>query len=81
MTSSDISLMRTIIDLPDAERQRLDAICRQRGLSRAEGVRQALRAWIASQEVNHRQVFGLWQSRPEASLAMQERLRREWDRP
>ena len=79
MTSSVISIMRTIIDLPEAERERLDAICQQRGLSRAEGVRQALRAWISSQEVNHRQVFGLWQARPEASLAMQERLRREWD--
>jgi hypothetical protein len=81
MTSSVISIMRTIIDLPEAERQRLDAICRQRGLSRAEGVRQALRAWIGTQAVDHRLVFGLWQARPEAALAMQERLRREWERP
>jgi len=71
--------MRTIIDLPKADRQQLDSICRQRGLSRAEGVRQALRAWIATQAVDHRQMFGLWQARPEASLAMQERLRQEWD--
>jgi hypothetical protein len=26
------------------------------------------------------QLFGLWRARPEAALAVQERLRREWDR-
>jgi len=36
--------MRTIIDLPDTDRERLDSLCRQRGLSRAEGLRQALRS-------------------------------------
>ena len=33
--------MRTIVDLPDAERAQLDVLCRQRGLSRAEALRQA----------------------------------------
>ena len=32
--------MRTIVDLPEAERTQLDAHCRQRGLSRAEALRQ-----------------------------------------
>jgi len=32
--------MRTIVDLPEAERTQLDALCRQRGLSRAEALRQ-----------------------------------------
>ena len=35
--------MRTIIDLPDTDRERLDSLCHQRGLSRAEGLRRALR--------------------------------------
>lgn len=30
----------TIVDLPEAERTQLDALCRQRGLSRAEALRQ-----------------------------------------
>ena len=33
--------MRTIVDLPERERDQLDALCRQRGLSRAEAIRQA----------------------------------------
>lgn len=44
MPSSDNGItMRTIVDLPEAERAQLDALCLQRGLSRAEALRQALR--------------------------------------
>ncbi|MDP4881166.1 MAG: ribbon-helix-helix domain-containing protein, partial [Cyanobium sp. MAG_137] len=45
--------MRTIIDLPETDRERLDSLCRQRGLSRAEGLRQALRSWLDHQGVQH----------------------------
>jgi hypothetical protein len=58
--------MRTIIDLPDTDRERLDSLCRQRGLSRAEGLRQS--------------VFGLWRNRPEDSLSLERTLRSEWER-
>jgi len=44
-TSSDDGIaMRTIVDLPDPERAQLDALCRERGLSRVEALQQALRA-------------------------------------
>jgi hypothetical protein len=40
MSSSDnVINMRTIVDLPERERDQLDALCRQRGLSRAEAIR------------------------------------------
>jgi hypothetical protein len=42
-SSADGISMRTSLDLPDPERAQLDALCRQRGLSRAEALRQALR--------------------------------------
>ncbi|MEN9387746.1 MAG: hypothetical protein RLZZ255_722 [Cyanobacteriota bacterium] len=42
-------LVRTIIDLPEAERALLDAQCRQQGLSRAEAMRRALRLWLDQQ--------------------------------
>lgn len=58
--------MRTIIDLPDTNRERLDSLCRQRGLSRAEGLLQS--------------VFGLWRNRPENSLSLERTLRSEWER-
>ena len=35
------------------ERAQLDALCRQRGLSRAEALRQALRLWLEQQQRPH----------------------------
>jgi Arc/MetJ-type ribon-helix-helix transcriptional regulator len=82
MPSSDNGIrMRTIVDLPVAERAQLDALCRQRGLSRAEALRQALRLWLEQQKPSHGEVFGLWRDRPEGSLELQEALRQEWDAP
>ncbi|MCP9817775.1 CopG family transcriptional regulator [Synechococcus sp. GreenBA-s] len=70
--------MRTIIDLPAADRERLDALCRARGLSRAEALRQALRTWLSAQTPDHKQAFGLWRQRPESSLDLERSLREEW---
>lgn len=79
VTASDDDItMRTIVDLPDPERAQLDALCRQRGLSRAEEMRQALRLWLAQQQPGHSAVFGLWRDRPEDSVALQQALRTEW---
>jgi Arc/MetJ-type ribon-helix-helix transcriptional regulator len=79
MTSSDNGItMRTIVDLPDRERDQLDALCRQRGLSRAEAIRQALRLWLQQQTPSHAEVFGLWRDRSEGALELQEALRQEW---
>jgi Arc/MetJ-type ribon-helix-helix transcriptional regulator len=79
MTASDEGItMRTIVDLPDPERAQLDALCKQRGLSRAEAMRQALRLWLAQQQPGHSAVFGLWRDRPEDSVALQQALRAEW---
>jgi Ribbon-helix-helix protein, copG family len=74
--------MHTIVDLPDPEHAQLDALCRQRGLSRAEAMRQALRLWLwlwlSQQQPGHSAVFGLWRDRPEDSMALQQALRAEW---
>ena len=79
MTSSDSGItMRTIVDLPDRERDQLDALCRQQGMSRAEAIRQALRLWLQQQTPSHAEVFGLWRDRSESALELQEALRQEW---
>jgi hypothetical protein len=73
MPSSDNGIrMRTIVDLPAAERAQLDVLCRQRGLSRA---------WLEQQKPSHGEVFGLWRDRPEGSLELQQSLRQEWESP
>ena len=73
--------VRTIIDLPEPDRQLLDALCRQRGMSRAEALRQALALWLEQQQPDHGQVFGLWRDRPGDALSLQEALRQEWSQP
>ncbi|MFN4867674.1 MAG: ribbon-helix-helix domain-containing protein [Cyanobium sp.] len=79
MTSSDgVITVRTIVDLPEPERDQLDALCRQRGISRAEALRQALRLWLEQQQPQHRQVFGLWRDRSDDALTIQDSLRQEW---
>jgi Arc/MetJ-type ribon-helix-helix transcriptional regulator len=80
MTSShSVITMRTIIDLPEQDRNQLDACCRQQGISRAEAMRKALRLWLKHQQPKHHQVFGLWRDRPDDSLSIQTALRQEWE--
>ena len=52
--------------------------CRQRGVSRAEALRKALRLWLQQQTPDHGQLFGLWRDRPQDSLELQQALRQEW---
>ncbi|WP_254966384.1 ribbon-helix-helix protein, CopG family [Cyanobium sp. CH-040] len=69
------------MDLPEAERSQLDALCRQRGFSRAQALRDALSRWLEQQpqhEATDEKVFGLWRDRPERSLDLQEALRQDW---
>ncbi len=81
MTSSDDAmLVRTIVDLPEAERALLDAQCSQQGLSRAEAIRRALRLWLDQQAPQSASVFGLWRDRPADALQLQQDLRGEWQR-
>ena len=62
--------MGSIVDL--RERDQLAALCRQRGLSRAAAIRQALRLWLQQQSPALGEVFGLWGDSPEGSLALQD---------
>ncbi|MFN9646011.1 MAG: CopG family transcriptional regulator, partial [Cyanobacteriota bacterium] len=68
----------TIIDLPEADRAQLDALCLKRRLSRAEARRHALPLWLERQQPRHAELFGLWRDREEGALELQEALRREW---
>jgi uncharacterized membrane protein YebE (DUF533 family) len=63
--------------IQQTERAQLDALCRQRGLSRAE----ALRLWLEQQKPIHGEMFGLWRDRPQSALELQQALRQEWKAP
>ncbi len=69
--------MRTLIDLPDPQIEALGVICTQRKLSRAEVVRQAIAAYIASHTTKTTGAFGLWKKKQDG-LAYQKKVRAEW---
>ncbi|MCV2357498.1 ribbon-helix-helix domain-containing protein [Paucibacter sp. TC2R-5] len=51
---------RTIIDIPTAQMQDVDRLCKLLGISRAEAVRRALRDFIAGNAEVSTDGFGLW---------------------
>lgn len=72
--------MRTIVELPVAQVESLDAWCRREGVSRAEAVRQAVAEHLRKHHAaGARKAFGLWRSDPEDATSYQDRLRSEWD--
>ena len=71
--------MRTIIDLPERHVEALDRLARERRASRAALVREAVDLYLERQAVDGREVaFGGWEA-DEDGVAMQRRLRGEWD--
>ena len=72
--------MRTLVDIPKEDLARLTELGKENRVSRAAMIREAISACLAPRRKSDpRKVFGLWKDSPEDGLAMQERLRREWD--
>ena len=72
--------MRTIVDLPEELLAKLDALREREGISRAEAVRRAVRAYTADERpAAYEAAFGLWRSREVEGRAYEEALRGEWD--
>jgi metal-responsive CopG/Arc/MetJ family transcriptional regulator len=71
--------MRTLIDLPDSLAAHLDEECRRDNISRAEGVRRAIAAYLASRPVADPEAgFGIWKGRKIDSRRYVDTLRNEW---
>jgi hypothetical protein len=77
--------MRTLIDIPEDNIRRLDAMAATRGWSRAEAVRRAVAEMLErddqADKASIMAVFGAWKDRGIDGLAFQQALRAEWDRP
>ena len=75
-------VMRTIIELPDAQLEALEVLCAREGISRAEAIRRAVAEHLTRQRgAEADEAFGLWRRRPVDGLRYEQRLRREWDAP
>src|SRR6266851_2709256 len=73
-------LMRTLVDLPEGELERLNILSRTRKVSRAELIRQAVSGFLAQNKAGLEDSFGLWKKRGVDGVEYQERLRGEWER-
>jgi Arc/MetJ-type ribon-helix-helix transcriptional regulator len=78
--------MRTIIDLPHEQIERLAALCAQEHISRAEAVRRAVAALLDDRERRQRERkealqagFGVWAPRDFDARTYVDEIRSEWD--
>jgi metal-responsive CopG/Arc/MetJ family transcriptional regulator len=75
-----MTVMRTIIEIHAAQLEALDDVCRRDSISRAEAIRRAIDAMIASEApARAKQAFGMWRGRGIDGVKYQAALRREWD--
>ena len=70
--------MRTIIDIPEPQLKILNQLSHEKGISRAEVIRQAITAFLTLNETPPDRAFGLWKDRTEDGLRYQRILRDEW---
>ena len=75
-----ISLMRTIIDIPDQLIETLDRMGTAHRKSRAALVREAIAEFLRVKSAPAAEAaFGLWKHRKKDGLKYQADLRREWE--
>ncbi|HEY6414438.1 MAG TPA: CopG family transcriptional regulator [Edaphobacter sp.] len=72
--------MRTLIDLPEGELERLNILSRARRVSRAELIRQAVAGYLEQNKVGLDDSAGLWKKKAVDGVEYQEQLRGEWER-
>ena len=64
---------RTIIDIPATQMRELDARCQALGISRAEGIRRAVHAFLNVKYGLDQEGFGLWRASREGKPTREEK--------
>jgi hypothetical protein len=74
--------VRTLVDLPEVELERLNILSRARKVSRAELIRQAVSGFLAQNKAGLEDSFGLWSDKKRRvdGIQYQDKLRSEWER-
>jgi hypothetical protein len=75
----DIDIMRAIIDIDEDIDRMLKELARERGVSRAQMVREAIAQYLAGVgRPSSGAGFGVWRDRNIDGLAYERRLREDW---
>lgn len=77
--------MRTLVDIPEKQLKALTQLSKQRKVSRAALVREAVSQYLeanskASRDAAIDAAFGMWKDRNIDGVAYQRKIRAEWDR-
>jgi len=74
--------MRTLVDIPASELEALNALSKAEGISRAESIRRAIRAYVEQKApMPHLEDgFGLWKDKGIGTDEYLRKIRAEWDR-
>ena len=73
--------MRTLVDIPIPELEALNTLSKSSGISRAESIRRAIRAYVEQNTSRPRhEGFGLWKDYEIDGDEFQQKMRAEWDR-
>ena len=71
--------MRTLVDIPDQQVQKLSRLSEQKKVSRAALIREAIAAYLARNDPDPgRKAFGIWRDLDIDSVEYQRKLRDEW---
>jgi hypothetical protein len=74
--------MRTLVDIPESELEALNTLSKAEGVSRAESIRRAIKAYVELKAPMPKleDGFGLWKDHYVDGLEYQLKIRSEWDR-
>jgi metal-responsive CopG/Arc/MetJ family transcriptional regulator len=73
--------MRTLVDIPDGEVEALNALSKAEGVSRAESIRRAIKAYVQRNRPSAaHEGFGLWKDKGIHTDEYLRKIRAEWDR-
>ena len=74
-----ISIVRTIVDIPEEQIDALAHLCEQQKISRAEAVRRAVDRLLKESSSGRKDIgFGIWKHKRVASRQFVDKLRSEW---
>lgn len=75
-----MTVMRTIIDVPDDVIQSLDRVRKTEKRSRAALIREAIDGYLRQKTAPAaKDAFGLWKAHPKDGLRYQDELRGDWE--
>jgi metal-responsive CopG/Arc/MetJ family transcriptional regulator len=81
MTAYDVTVMRTIVEIPDKLVKSLDEMGKKKACSRAALIREAIAEYLSNKtHSSPEKAFGIWKKKNVDAVEYQRNLRSEWEK-